>query len=169
MSGDPYKPDYDYVAYIDEAGDPGLKRLRPDVPTGSSEWFVLSAIVVSKKHEMAVRDWTAAMIAETGRHQRTDLHFRNLHESHRTLVCTMLANNPVRCFAVCSHKKSLLNWPHSPALKEMQNQDWFYSFLSRYLLERVTHFVAAHSTKATGSTKRVKIVFSERGGLNVGQ
>ena len=169
MNGNPYKPDYDYVAYVDEAGDPGLKNLRPTVSTGSSEWFVLSAVVVSKKHEMAVRDWVAAMIAASGRTQRTDLHFRNLHDSHKALVCSMLANNLARCFAVCSHKHSLLNWPHNPSLREMRNQDWFYSFMTRYLLERVTYFVAEHSLAKFGSVKRVKIVFSERGGLNVGQ
>jgi hypothetical protein len=169
MGDDPYNPTYEYVAYIDEAGDPGLRNLRPDCPTGSSEWFILSAVVVAKKFEMPVRDWVADMIRATGRTQRTDLHFRALHEAHKALVCTMLASQNVRCFSICSHKKSLLDWPHSPALRAMQNQDWFYSFLSRYLLERVTYFVSEHSKKTTGDIKRVKIIFSERGGLNVGQ
>jgi hypothetical protein len=169
MSGDPYKPDYDYVAYVDEAGDPGLKRLRPHVPTGSSEWFVLAAIVVARKHELPLRDWIPAMIAAIGRHQRKDLHFRDLHESHKRLICTMLVNHPVRCFAVCSHKRSLIGWPHNPSLPMMRNQDWFYSFMTRFLLERVTRFVSEHSQKHHGETRRVKIVFSERGGLNVGQ
>lgn len=169
MGDDPYNPDYEYVAYIDEAGDPGLRNLRPDCPTGSSEWFVLSAVVIAKKFEMPVRDWVSDMITATGRSQRKDLHFRALHDAHKSLVCTMLANLNVRCFTICSHKKSLLKWPHSPSLRAMQNQDWFYSFLSRYLLERVTDFVAAHSKRTSGSTKRVKIVFSDRGGLSVGQ
>ena len=168
MGSDPYNPDYDYIAYVDEAGDPGLKNLRPDSPTGSSEWFVLSALLISKKYEMEIRDWTAAMIKATGRHQRKDLHFRDLHDAHKNLVCTMLANHPVRCFAVCSHKKSLLNW-RKPALEQMNNQDWFYSFLTRYLLERVTQFVADNSQATFNETRKVKIVFSERGGLNVGQ
>jgi len=169
MSDDPYKPDYHYIAYVDEAGDPGLKELRPDFPSGSSEWFVLSGVVVAKKHELAVRDWVAAMIAATGLKQRRDLHFRSLHERHKALVCTMLANHNVRCFAIASHKKSLLTWHHNPSLYRMKNQDWFYSFLTRYLLERVTHFVTDHSRRTAGSVQKVKVVFSERGGLNVGQ
>lgn len=169
MGGDPYKPDYDYVAYIDEAGDPGLKGLRPDVHAGSSEWFVLSGVVASRAHEMAIRDWVAEMIKATGRHQRKYLHFRDLHEGHKTLVCNMLANHRIRCFAIASHKRSLLDWPHSESLRRMKNQDWFYSFLTRFLLERVTHFVGQHARKTTGAAKRVKVVFSERGGMNVGQ
>lgn len=169
MSGDPYRPEYDYVAYVDEAGDPGLKRLRPHVPKGSSEWFVLSAVVVSKAHEMPIRDWVAAMIEATGRTQRSDIHFRALHEGHKALVCQMLGARHVRCFSVCSHKKSLLEWRHNPSLYLMNNQDWFYCFMSRYLLERVTHFVANHSRQIFGTVKKVKVVFSDRGGLNVGQ
>ena len=169
MTGDPYKPDCDYVAYVDEAGDPGLKRLRPKHPKGSSEWFVLSGVVISKVHEMPLRNWVAGMIEATGRTQRKDLHFRALHEGHKALVCRMLAARQVRCFVIASYKKSLQNWPHNPVLPLMRNQDWLYSFLSRYLLERVTHFVADHSRRKFGSVKRVKVVFSERGGLNVGQ
>lgn len=169
MSDDPYKPDYDYVAYVDEAGDPGLKNLRPDTATGSSEWFVLAGIVLAKEYELVAREWVAAMIEDTGRNQRRDLHFRDLHTGHKNFVCSTVANYPVRCFAVCSHKKSLLDWPHNPVLKEMRNQDWFYAFLSRYLLERITHFVGERSRRLTGSAQRVKVVFSERGGLNVGQ
>jgi|SRR5579871_1897924 len=169
MSGDPYKPGYDYVAYIDEAGDPGLKRLRPKHPKGSSEWFVLSGVVIAKEHEMPMRDWVAAMLEATGRSQRKDIHFRALHEGHKELVCRMLAARQVRLFAICSHKKSLLTWPHNPVLRMMNNQDWFYCFMSRYLLERITHFVADHSRRKHGAVKKLKVVFSDRGGLNVGQ
>lgn len=35
---------YGFVAYIDESGADGLKRVRPKDPAGSSEWFVLSAV-----------------------------------------------------------------------------------------------------------------------------
>jgi hypothetical protein len=169
MAGDPYKPDYDYVAYVDEAGDPGLKQLRPEHAAGSSEWFVLSAVVVQKAHEFAVRDWVVAIIEAAGRRQRKYLHFRALHEGHKRLACSMLASKQVRCFAIASHKKSLLDWPHNPSLPRMRNRDWFYAFLSRYLLERVTHFVADHSKRTCGSVRRVKVIFSDRGGLNVAQ
>ena len=30
-----------YVAYIDEAGDAGLKTVRPLDPSGASEWLIL--------------------------------------------------------------------------------------------------------------------------------
>jgi hypothetical protein len=48
-------------------------------------------------------------------------------------------------------------------------KDWFYCWLTRVVLERVTHFVREKSLKRYRQIKRVKLVFSERGGLNAGQ
>jgi len=39
-------PSYGYVAYIDEAGDDGLRAVKPISNPGSSEWLVLSAVVL---------------------------------------------------------------------------------------------------------------------------
>jgi hypothetical protein len=173
MGPDPPKPDYDYVAYIDEAGCLGLKRLRPKDRWGSSEWFVLGAVVVSRAHEEDVKTWVDDMLeAVRGKQppgRRQCLHFRNLNDAHKALVCAQLALKPVRCFAVASHKKSLLTWKASEALIKMDNRDWYYNFVSRYILERITYFVDQNSKKAHGETKRVKVVFSERNGLNTGQ
>jgi hypothetical protein len=36
-------PEYHYVVYIDEAGDDGLKAVKPLSRPGSSEWLILSA------------------------------------------------------------------------------------------------------------------------------
>lgn len=173
MSEDAQDAGYEYVAYIDEAGDPGLKRLRPTFPTGSSEWFVLSGVVVSRANESNVRLWVEEMLEATrGKQkagQRQKLHFRTLNDPHQTLICATLASKPVRCFVIASHKKSLLSWRPSRGLILMNNRDWFYNFLARYLLERITLFASQNSKKVHGTERRVKIVFSERGGLHVGQ
>ena len=42
--------EYGYIAYIDEAGDPGLNRVRPIDENGASEWLVLSAVVMRAKY-----------------------------------------------------------------------------------------------------------------------
>ena len=164
---------YEYVAYIDEAGDLGLKRLRPKHPKGASEWFVLAGVVVSRPNELNARRWLEQMLEATRGQQiegqRQSLHFRNLSDPHKTLVCEMLAALPVRCFIVASHKKSLLTWRPSPGLVQMDNRDWFYNFLTRYILERITWFVSHNSKKTFGAPQRLKVVFSERNGLNTGQ
>jgi len=164
---------YEYVAYIDEAGDLGLKHLRPTVRTGASEWFVLAGVVASRANELNIRTWHQEMLeAIRGKQlpgQRQTLHFRDLNDSHKTFVCETLASKPIRCFVICSHKKSLQTWRPSNSLARMNNRDWYYNSMSRYLLERITWFVSHHAKKVHGTPKIVKAVFSERNGLDTGQ
>ncbi len=51
MADDPYNPDYEYLAYIDESGETGLKNVLGADARGSSEWFVLSMVVVPRSEE----------------------------------------------------------------------------------------------------------------------
>src|SRR5215211_7450836 len=44
-----------YIAYIDEAGDPGLTRVRPQDPNGSSEWLVLGATAWPEQKDYVAR------------------------------------------------------------------------------------------------------------------
>ena len=45
-----------YVAYIDES-DEGLRRIRPLYPAGSSEWFVISAVLVKIDRDKDLLRW----------------------------------------------------------------------------------------------------------------
>ena len=40
------KPPIGYIAYIDEAGDDGIKKIRTEAESGASEWLVISAVVI---------------------------------------------------------------------------------------------------------------------------
>src|SRR5690606_35641834 len=61
--------DFDYIAYIDETGDTGLKLVQPLDPEGSSEWFMLGAAVISAKRETEVAGW-ATDLARTAKSRR---------------------------------------------------------------------------------------------------
>ena len=50
-------PRYDYIVYIDESGDDGLKAVKPCTFPGSSEWLVLSAVVIRASNEPSVANW----------------------------------------------------------------------------------------------------------------
>jgi hypothetical protein len=82
MTTNPTEPEYEYIAYIDEAGDLGLKRLRPKQKWRSSEWFVLGAVLVSRANEEAVETWVSDMLESVRGKQppgrRQALHFRKL-------------------------------------------------------------------------------------------
>jgi hypothetical protein len=55
------------------------------------------------------------------------------------------------------------------AARGASTQDYFYNYLIRLLLERVTDFVEEVSLKDYGKRKHLRIIFSERGGLRYSQ
>lgn len=162
------EPSYDYVVYIDEAGDVGVKELRPTAPKGSSEWFVLGAIVVSAENEKNCPAWIRDILKTIGSTQRKDIHFAKLEDWKRRLACSSLAKQPIRCFALCSNKRSLVSY-RNERVERMKNKDWFYASMTRYLLERITRFIAEDSIRRHNEVRRAKIVYADRNGINVGQ
>lgn len=156
-------PPYHYVAYIDEAGDPGLKRVKPLDTPGSSEWLILSAVVVGVPNEANVAPWRNDILRLI-RSQRRDLHFTDLKPWNKSIVCEEIAKLPVRCFVVCSNKKNMRGY-RNPFAEKYPSPNWFYAWLSRLLLERVTYFVREKSLEQHGEVKKVRLEFSERGGL----
>jgi hypothetical protein len=168
MSGDPYNPDYEYLAYIDESGETGLRNILGVDTKGSSEWFILSLLLIPKSEEQNIANWVRDMIQRTGRNQLRDLHFAKLPDAYKGDVSTALAEKPVKGFVICSNKKNMRRYRNVRA-ERMAVKDWYYCWLSRLALERASHFVWRRSVQKYGAPKRMKIIFSERGGLRIGQ
>jgi hypothetical protein len=45
------------LAFIDEAGDPGLNTVRPIDPNGGTEWLCLAAVVIRAKQDADLAGW----------------------------------------------------------------------------------------------------------------
>ncbi|HEY4114824.1 MAG TPA: DUF3800 domain-containing protein [Rhizomicrobium sp.] len=170
MSAEPFEPEHKYVAYIDEAGDPGLDRVKPIDERGSSEWLIVSAVVIPVAAEAVAGDWIKTILRRVGSNQRVDVHFRKLALRNKVIASSALLSLPIRCFVVCSNKKNMRGYvnPH-PGWANMLTVDWFYAWMTRVVLERVTHFVRMKSVQDYGTVQKVKLVFSERGGLSLNQ
>jgi hypothetical protein len=169
MTSDPQIPDYEYVAYIDESGDQGLQKVKPLDPDGSSEWLVVSGVVIRKEYEEAASKWIADIRDKLKSPQLRVIHFRKLKPRWRKeTVCTEIAKLPIRCFVICSNKKNMKGYVN-PFAEQVPSQNWFYCWLTRVLLEKVTHFVASDSRARFGGVRRVKIVYSKAGGLSYPQ
>jgi len=165
-------PAYDYIAYIDEAGDPGIRRVRPIDNAGSTEWFVLGAILVRAAKDAEAVSFVRRMIVEQKIQKKTDLHFRHLSEAKKGHVCAQLAQFPSKAFVVASNKRNMRGHRNDNAAKvsgEISSSQLIYNYCARILLERITAFVEAHSIREFGTPKNVKIIFSTRGGHNYGQ
>jgi Protein of unknown function (DUF3800) len=152
-----------YIAYIDESGDDGLMRVRPIDLVGASEWFVLSAVVVPvESNREAV--WVEKILSDLGLHQRHDLHFQPLDDHHRLSVCKALASLPIRCFAVVSNKRNMRRYrnPKAEKVSYSAGRTWFYWWMTRLLLERVTDYCERRSLHEYGKPNLVRIEFARR-------
>lgn len=101
-------------------------------------------------------------------HQMRDLHFQKLNASRKSLACSYLAEKNVRLFAVVSNKQNMEGW-QNPRAAKIPSDNWFYCWMTRILLERVTEAVYAASLKRYGESRKVKLEYSERGGLRYSQ
>lgn len=161
--------DYDYIAYVDEAGDPGLRKVRPIDADGSSEWLILSAVVMKAKREAELDDWLLETKKAIAVDIRGALHFRKLSPTRRLAVATRLAGYPVRAFAICSNKKNMRGWRNVRAEK-IPSQEWFYNWCLRLLLERLTGFCEfRRHIDLEGRGCKIKVEFSRRGGHRYSQ
>ncbi|WP_113261865.1 DUF3800 domain-containing protein [Agrobacterium cavarae] len=158
-------PSFDYIAYFDEAGDPGIRRVVPVDPSGGTEWFVLGCVVIKASREKEPIDFIkrARMIIKS--RQRPDIHYKNLKAWQRVKVCQEAAKENARFFCLASNKISMRGYKNpAAAATSLHPNNFFYNYCIRILLERVTEWVERRSLIDFGEPRKVKLVFSERGG-----
>lgn len=131
--------------------------------------MVIAAVVVrADKSDGKTVEWTRQIIRDLDQHQMTQLHFHKLKESKKQQVCHVIAGLPLRCFVVISHKRNMLNHRNLRAERSSVNRTaWFFCWLSRLLLERVTEFCFRRTLADYGEYRKVRVEFSERGGVKI--
>jgi len=164
-----FLPDYQYVAYIDEAGDPGLNRVRPIDEVGGSEWLVIGATLIRRANEDRPPKWVGSILDDIGIRQRPDLHFRHLSPRRQHRVCELVAKLPAINFVVASNKKNMRQYRNERVEAKQLSQQWFYNWCCRILIERITDLVLRDSLRKHGKPERVKFEFSDRGGHRYSQ
>lgn len=156
-------PDYEFVLYIDEAGDPGLKSIAPIDPNGASEWMTLGGVLMRKKYEREVVSWVKGVRKDINATQGPSLHFRDLSNTKKIAACDYISKLPIRAFCIASNKRNMKNH-RNYAAERNHSKDYFYNWCLRLLLERVSGLVMTNSQKEFGQPKLIKVVLAERGG-----
>jgi len=140
-----------YVVYIDESGDEGFTF------PGSSEWFVLSALILRRKHELETVKVLDTVKTMFRKELRRPLHFRKLDHPQRVAYLTELARHSakMRTASVFVHKPSLTD------VETFKEKYLLYRYATRYLLERVSWFCRDHRVN-DGGDGSAEVVFSNR-------
>src|SRR5207248_4007568 len=93
--------------------------------------------------------------------QGPDLHFRNLNDRQKRIVCAGLASMDVRLFVVVSNKRNMRRHKNDLAAAVSKTRAWFYWWMCRLLLERVTEFCERRNGSKTPNAK-VRLELSRR-------
>lgn len=148
-----------FVAYIDESGDEGFK-----FGAGSSEWFVLSAVIFHAENELAqvkliddVRDrLNRDRPADRLIPARKPLHFRDLKHEQRKFYTHRIAQADVHTVALVIQKPALT----SP--ERFQSGSRLYHYGVHLLIERVSWYCRDHRRRNDVGNGTVDLVFSNR-------
>jgi hypothetical protein len=143
-----------YRIYIDESGDEGFS-FKPHAG-GSSEWFVLSALIVRCENDHKLIESMRNSRKMLGRAEKEPLHFVKLSHQQRLAWVKEIAKLPIRCASVLIHKPSLPNpevWTTNPY--------HLYRYSSRLLIERISWFCRDKHDPAKGDGTS-QIYFSNR-------
>lgn len=144
---------HSFVAYIDESGDEGWS-FRDEPGLGSSEWFVISAVVMPTSIEIAELKRFHDVIRPIEEVRKAPIHFSKLNHEQRVAACAGIANTKTRFVSVCINKRAI----NGAGLKGKHR---LYFYTTRYLLERIS-WLARDTVKNFPGDGVVKLVFSNR-------
>lgn len=158
-----------YIAYIDEAGDDGLQRVRPSDPRAASEWLVMSCLLIKADREPEVLPWLKELIGSFKQHQMQHMHFRQLRDDQKEKASRFIADLPVRLFSIVSNKQNMRGYTNPVAAQAKINVTaWFYVWLSRILVERITDYCSRKTMRDFGEVRTIRFEFASRGGVKIG-
>jgi hypothetical protein len=147
-----------FRAYIDESGDEGF-QFRAD-GSGSSRWFVISALVTRLKNDHHVVDClkeTRKLLKKPPKHP---LHFVDLKHEQRVPYARRVGELPARTVSVMIYKPSI----QEP--EKFQNEKYLlYRYATRLLLERVSWLCRDHRAGGEGDGT-CDIIFSNRSNMS---
>jgi hypothetical protein len=142
-----------FVAYIDESGDEGLA-----FGSGSSEWFVLSAVVTLKAEDLQTVKLVDRVRQRLGKPEHKPLHFRDLRHEHRLPFIAEISSASLRVVTLLIHKPSL------PEPEKLRQGSLLYFQAAHDLLERVGRLCRDGRLGAGDGT--AEVVFSNRSGMS---
>jgi len=84
------------------------------------------------------------------------------------LICQHMSELPLRIFVVISNKRNMRGYRNKRA-ERMGSKQWFYNWMSRLLIERVSDYCHRRADQEGLNRRHVKFVFSKADGHSYSQ
>ncbi len=147
-----------FVAYIDESGDEGF-TFRED-GTGSSRWFVISAVVFTRSNEPGGVSALRTAREKLQWDPKKDFHFSAMKHEHRLVLMHELRKLKFQTITIASHK------PDIPDPERFQaNKFLLYRYLARLLIERISWLCRDHR-EGDDADGTAELIFSDRASMS---
>lgn len=147
-----------FIVYIDESGDEGF-IFNPD-GSGSSRWFVLSAVVIRQAKDLQMVSCLKEVRAVLQKPPKTPLHFVDLKHEQRVPYVRRVGELPMRTVSVLVHKPLIFEPEKFQSTKYL-----LYRYATRMLLERISWLCRDHRRPEEGNGF-AEVIFSNRSNMS---
>jgi hypothetical protein len=161
-----------FLLFIDEAGEEGIKKVRPIDEGGSSEYFVMAGIIISTLRHDELKNFMLSLKVKLGINKDVPIHFRDLDESQIGIILENLRNFKFGIAACVSNKRNMrgykierieeIDYEIKNNRKVPKKNSYFYNHTFRYVLESVSEECAHWSGKHYKDFSPIKIILSEK-------
>ncbi|WP_425999587.1 DUF3800 domain-containing protein [Caulobacter sp. DWR1-3-2b1] len=145
---------FSYVAYIDESGDEGFV-FKPFPERASSQWFVLSALMIPAWMDVAEVRNLHQTIGPIESNRGSPIHFHKLSHEQRVTICASIGASNFKTISICIDKTRITN-------ASLAEGYALYFYATRYLLERASWLARDELGQVKGGDGKVKFIFSNR-------
>lgn len=162
-----------FTLYIDEAGDEGISRVRPQDKDGASEYFVLAGVLIQSHRVKELNAHVNNMQSVANLPAGSEIHFRDLSRDEQLAMVRSAAEFRAGLLCVASNKRNIRGYRNlrveASILETKRNgkiapqkYNWFYNNTVRYLLEAASKECARWSSPIRSRRSKIDVVFSLR-------
>ncbi len=119
-----------YSLYVDESGEPGLKKIRDGDQAGASPFMTMGGVLVPNEQKDDIRNALEKLRGEI-LNQKT-FHCKSMRHEEKVRLAQFISELPVVLVGVVSHKRTL--GAYKDEINE--NHHLYYNKCCQYLLER---------------------------------
>ncbi|MEF2549684.1 DUF3800 domain-containing protein [Aurantimonas sp. E1-2-R+4] len=147
---------HSFTVYIDESGDEGF-TFRDYPNKGSTDWFVLSAIITPSYRDHEIRTIAANMRRAIGLPEKGLIHFKDLSHEKRVRAVGDIAASHVAITSILVNKREI-NQPHVFTAQPFR----LYFYAARLLIERLSWYCRDYARDNRLENPEARIIFEHR-------
>jgi hypothetical protein len=145
-----------FTVFVDESGCEGFTFRDPPKTKGSSDWFVVSAVITMSSEQNAVINFARRIRETIGIAEKKPLHWTDLNHERRVRVYTEMVSQNFRYVSVLINKRAI----QDPEVFKPRGRLYYYAV--RLLLERVSWLCRDTAVKHGFEGREAKVIFEHK-------